>query len=200
MATITDKKRIIKYLNRDFNSLKQDLIENLRIYFPDTVNDFSEASSTIMLAELAAFIGDNFSFYLDKKFNESFIDTSVEVKNVLKHAKQLGFKAFGKSAANGKTDCFLKVPSTTTNEEIVPDMRYAGTIRRGAKLKNSTGQTYETLDNIDFSKVDISNPLFFSVADRDPVTGNPINFIIKMPDVPIIAGETKTKTFSKFPT
>jgi hypothetical protein len=51
----------------------------------------------MMLAELCAYTGDNLSFYLDKKFQESFIQNVKERKNLAKHAKQLGFKFFGKS-------------------------------------------------------------------------------------------------------
>ena len=94
-TTTTQKQRAIRYLNRDFESFKRDLIEHLRIYFPDTVQDFNESSVGMFLMELMAFIGDNMSFYLDKKFDESFIETARESKNILKHAKQLGFKAFG---------------------------------------------------------------------------------------------------------
>jgi aminopeptidase C len=66
MSTTITKKRNIRYLNRDFDSFKRDLIEHLRIYFPDTVSDFNESNAGILLTELVSFIGDNLSFYLDK--------------------------------------------------------------------------------------------------------------------------------------
>jgi len=94
MATVTTKKRNLKYLNRDFEGNKRDLIEHLRIYFPDTVQDFNESSVGIMLTELVSFVGDNMSFYLDRRFNESFTETATEPKNILKHAKQLGLFTF----------------------------------------------------------------------------------------------------------
>lgn len=111
MATSTTKKRTIKYLNRDFNSLKNAFVEHLKVYFPDSYQDFNESSIGMLLTEMGAFYGDNISYYLDKRFNESFTDSARESKNVFKHAKQLGFKAFGKTSALGLTDCFLKVPS-----------------------------------------------------------------------------------------
>lgn len=197
MSTNTTKKRTIKYLNRDFESLKSAFIEqHLKVYFPDTYNDFNESSVGMMLTELAAYFGDNISFYLDKKFNESFTETAFEAKNVFKHAKQLGFKAFGKTSAQGFIDCFLKVPAITTNAKILPDMRYAGSIKKGAKLKNKTGKTYETLEDVDFSKVDINNSMFVQVGERDPQTNQPRNFVLKVVDINIKAGETTTATFS----
>jgi len=200
MATTTQKKRNIKYLNRDFESYKRDLIDHLRIYFPDTVQDFNESSVGIMFTELVSFIGDNMSFYLDKRVNESFLETAVEARNILKHAKQLGFKPFGKTAAAGVTDTFLKVPARTINQRIVPDMRYAGTIKKGAKLKSKSGKTYETLVDIDFNTVwnGTGNPPsnLVVVGDRDGQTKQPTTFVLKKTGIDIKAGETKVTTFS----
>lgn len=103
MSTTTTKKRNIKYLNRDFQGLKSAFIEHIKVYFPDTYQDFNEVGIGMMMVELGAFIGDTFSFYLDKRFNESFTETATEAKNIFKHAKQLGFKAFGKAAAVRKS-------------------------------------------------------------------------------------------------
>jgi hypothetical protein len=125
MSTTTTKKRNIRYLNRDFNTHKSSFIEHLKVYYPDTYNDFNESSVGMMLTELAAYFGDNMSFYLDKRFNESFTETAFEEKNIARHAKQLGFKTFGKTASQGVVDCFLKVPALVTGGKPGPDMRYA---------------------------------------------------------------------------
>ena len=194
MATNTGKKRELKYLNRDFSSLKRDFVEHLKIYFPENYADFNESSIGMMLVEMSAFIGDNLSFYLDKKFNESFLESSRERKNVFKHAKQLGFKSFGKTPAFGFGDGYLKVPSIKTNNKFIPDVRYAGIIRKGARIKNSSGQSYETLENIDFSLVDINDPAVTTIGDVDPSTKEVKSFILKKINVPILAGETKTTT------
>jgi hypothetical protein len=195
MTTTTSKKRILKYLNRDFDGFKKDLLEHLRVYFPDTINDFNESSVGVMMTELVSFIGDNMSFYLDKKFDESFVATAKERKNLFKHAKQLGFKPFGKSAAQGTVEAFLKIPAITQNEEIIPDMRYAGVIKKGAKLKSGAGKTYETLDDIDFSKVNISDETLVAIAEKNE-NGKAKSFVLRVKSVPVKAGETKTKTFS----
>lgn len=194
--TVTDKKRALRYLNRDFESFKKDLIEHIKIYFPDTFQDFNESSVGIMLMELMAFIGDNLSFYLDKRFNETFLETAKETKNVFKHAKQLGFKPFGKASATGLVDGFLKVPARRINQRIIPDIRFAGIIKKGAKLKSGTGQTYESLIDADFSTISVTNPNLVAVADRDSSTDEPTTFILKKEEIEVKAGETKTTTFT----
>jgi hypothetical protein len=100
LATSTYKKRIISYLGRDFQQQKSNFINHLKVYFPNTYQDFQDSSSGMMLTEIGAFFGDIAGYYIDKRFNESYTETAQEVKNVFKHAKQLGFKAFGKTAAN----------------------------------------------------------------------------------------------------
>lgn len=196
MGTVTNKKRSFRYLNRDFESFKRDLIEHLRIYFPDTIQDFNESSVGVMMTELVSFIGDNMSFYLDKRFNESFLETARETKNILKHARQLGFKVTGKASATGVIDGYLKIPAVAVNQKIIPDTRYAGTIKRGAKLKSNAGENYETLMDVDFSTVDVTDPAQVQVAERDPETDTPTSFMLKKTGVEIKAGETKTTTFS----
>lgn len=195
-TTKTEKQRSIRYLNRDFESFKRDLIEHLRIYFPDTVQDFNESNSGMFLMELMAFIGDNMSFYLDKKFEESFIETAQESKNLLKHAKQLGFKPFGKTASNGNIDGFIKLPARTINEEIIPDTRFAGTVKRGARFKSSDGESFETLEDAEFDKIDVNDEALVQVGDRDPTTNEPTTFVLKLEGIPIKSGETKTTTFT----
>ena len=196
MATNTEKKRELKYLNRDFSSLKKDFVEHIKIYFPDSYADFNESSIGMLLTEMSAFMGDNLSFYLDKKFSESFLETARERKNVFKHAKQLGFKSFGKSSAFGYGDGYLKVPAVKQNEKFIPDVRYAGKILRGAKIKNSSGQIYETLEDADFSLVNINDPNSARIADINSATKEPRTFILRKSNIPILAGETKTTNFT----
>lgn len=195
MATVTTKKRAIRYLNRDFESFKKDLIEHLRVYFPDTIQDFNESSVGMMLTELVSFIGDNMSFYLDKRFNETFIETATEQKNIFRHAKQLGFKPSGKAAATGLIDGFLVIPVTSSSGQIIPDMRYAGTIKKGAQAKSNAGEIYETLVDADFSLIDITDPTLVAVADTDS-DGAPTTYALRKVNIDLKAGETKTATFT----
>ena len=81
MATTSQKKREIKYLNHDFEGFKKDLIRHLEIYFPTTVQDFNESNVGLMFTEIVSFIGDNLSFYLDKRFNETFTETAREASS-----------------------------------------------------------------------------------------------------------------------
>lgn len=183
--TITKKARNIKYLNRDFSGFKASLVEHLKVYFPDTYSDFNESSIGMMLLELSAYIGDNMSFYLDKRFNEIFSDSATEAKSVFKNAKQLGFRSFGKTASQGFVDAFIEVSAIRSNGQLIPDIRYAGKIKRGAKLKSKNGNSYETLEECDFSKVDISDSSFATPLRRNQSTNEPETFALKVQNISV---------------
>ena len=55
-------KKDIRYLSRDFGSLKQNLIDFAKNYFPNTYQDFNETSPGMMFLEMAAYVGDVLSY------------------------------------------------------------------------------------------------------------------------------------------
>ena len=94
-------KRIVpvNYLNRDFESIKQGLVDHAKRYFPDTFKDFNEASFGALMVDAVSYIGDNLSFYLDYQANESFLDSAIEYTNVARLARQMGFVQRGRGAS-----------------------------------------------------------------------------------------------------
>ena len=74
----------IKYTSRDFTSIRQDLIEHAKRYYPDNYKDFNEGSFASLMVDTVAYIGDILSFYVDYQANESFLDTASEYNNILK--------------------------------------------------------------------------------------------------------------------
>ena len=89
---MSNKKILINYTNRDFNSIKSDLESHARRYYPDTYRDFSENSFGSYVLDTVSYVGDMLSFYLDYKVNESFLETAVEYDNVRRLAKNTGYK------------------------------------------------------------------------------------------------------------
>ena len=96
----------IKYTSRDFNSIKQDLVNYAKRYYSNTYKDFSESGFGSLMLDTTAYIGDILSFYLDYSVNESFLDTAIEYENILKHAKQLGYKFSPNPASFGIAEFF----------------------------------------------------------------------------------------------
>ena len=89
-----------KYLAKDFVGLRNELLGHAKIYFPNNIQDFSEASLGGLFLEMAAYVGDNMSYYLDHQFNELDYATAVESQNIENHLRNAGVKIAGASPAS----------------------------------------------------------------------------------------------------
>ena len=72
----------IKYINKSFSDFKASLQEFAKVYFPDTYNDFSEASPGNMFIEMASYVGDVLSFYLDNQIQDTFVQYAKQSNNL----------------------------------------------------------------------------------------------------------------------
>ena len=81
-----DQKKIlsIDYTHRAFHTIRQDLMEIAERFYPDTFQDFSEASFGSIMLDAVAYVGDQLSLYLDYNVNESFLDTAYQQSNILR--------------------------------------------------------------------------------------------------------------------
>ena len=78
----------INYTSRDFNSIKQDLINYAKIYYPNTYKDFNDASFGALMIDMISYVGDIMSFYIDFQTNESLMDSAILEDSIYKIAKQ----------------------------------------------------------------------------------------------------------------
>ena len=86
------KESNVNYLNKDFNALKQSLVNYAQAYFPNTYKDFNETSPGMMLLEMNAYVGDVLSFYIDQQYREMLLPLAEERRNIINMAKMLGYK------------------------------------------------------------------------------------------------------------
>ena len=82
----------IRYINKDFTDLKTALIEYAKAYFPTTYNDFTVASPGSMFIDMASYVGDVLSFYLDNQIQETFLQYAKQPKNLYTLAYMLGYR------------------------------------------------------------------------------------------------------------
>ena len=115
----------VKYLNKDFNSYKQQLINFAETYFPNNFNDFSEGNPGMMFLEMAAYVGDVLSFYTDTQLKESFLSLAQEDENLYNLAYTMGYKPKVTAASNVDLDIFQLVPSKLISGGYLPDFDYA---------------------------------------------------------------------------
>ena len=149
MATAPNSNTIIRnqtYLNRDFESIKADLTNLLKIYYPAQYADFSSASVGMSLVDLLAYVSDLLGYHTDKKFNEMFLETAEQTTSLFRIAKNLGYKTTGVKPAVTIVDFSITVPSTANG----PDITYLPVYRQGVQIKGAAS-IFETSNDMDFS-------------------------------------------------
>ncbi len=167
-----DRKVLINYTNRDFDSIKADLEEHARRYYPDTFKDFSENSFGSYILDTVSYVGDMLSFYVDYQANESFLETAVEYDNVRKLARQYGYKFSGRPAAFGIADFYVLVPAQSVG--LGPNPQYIPILKTGTEVK-SDATTFILTEDVDFN-----NPKNETVAARfNSATGKPTFYAIR---------------------
>jgi len=173
MAKDERQIRKINYLSRDFDSIKNDLTEHAKRYYPDTYRDFNEASFGSLMLDTVAYVGDIMSFYLDYSVNESFMDTAVEYNNVIRHAKSMGYKFKGPSSTHGIVAIYCIVPAAAAG--MGADAIYVPTLKKGARFTATDGASFLLLEDVYFNNTDNE-----SVAAKfDTSTALPTHYAIK---------------------
>ena len=144
-----NKNVIIKYTSRDFESIKEDLVDYAQRYYSEGYRDFTEASFGSMMIDTVAYIGDTLSYYLDYNMNESFLDTSLEYENVRKHAAALGYNFAGTPSSYGIVSLFVIIPANS--DGTAPDTSYLPILKTGASFAGSGGGNFILTQDVNFS-------------------------------------------------
>ena len=188
-------KKDVKYLNKDFSQLKKSLVDFAKVYYPNTYKDFSEASVGMMFIEMAAYVGDVLSYYVDYQFKESMLVNSEERQNIIDSARSLGYRVKVSTPSVTSLDVYQLVPSKTdANGEIVPDLIYAQIIKPGMTAISDNSVSFITNFPVDFTVDTKNDPLEISVYQRNS-SGQPEFYVLKK-TVAASAGQIITKTVS----
>lgn len=189
-------KKDIRYLSRDFGSLRQNLIDFAKNYFPDTYQDFNEASPGMMFMEMAAYVGDVLSYYTDVALQESMILNASETQNILNLAQSFGYKPKTSVAANVVLDVFQLVPAIGTGASNRPDYSYAFGIEPGMIVAHSGDSNIEfrTIDFVDFKFSSSFDQTEVTIFEIDDILNEPTYYLLKK-SVKAVSGVLKYQEF-----
>jgi len=187
-----NQNKNFNYVGKDFATLKQNLIDFTKTYFPDSYSDFSEASPGSIFIEQAAAIGDMLSFYQDTQLKESILSYASEKKNVLALAQSMGYKPKLTSPAVTTLTIYQIVPSIGLGTLNKPDDRFYLKIKDGLQIDSNNGVTFRSTDIVDFSLADGRE---IDVYERDTNTQEPSRYLITK-KVKAISATEKTTTIS----
>ena len=186
------KNKDIRYLNRDFPTLREALINFAKTYYPNTYKDFSPASPGMMFMEQAAYVGDVLSYYTDYAFKEGMMLSATERKNIINLASYLGYKVKPSRAATGEVSLFQLCPSTDDGSgNYFPDPNYMLTVKENSQFSNNAGSYYILTSVVDFSVSSSNSPRIETVYSRN-TDGTPQFFLLEKKG-PVSAGQIFTK-------
>jgi hypothetical protein len=118
---VEDWKRIYQtyreadFQSYDFETLRKSFVDYLRLYYPETFNDYIESSEFIALLDVMAFMGQSLAFRTDLNTRENYLDTAERRDSVVKLANLVSYTAKRNTEATG----YLKVFSVSTTENII---------------------------------------------------------------------------------
>ena len=190
--------KVINYLNKDFVSLRNALIDYSKTYYPETYKDFNETSPGMMLMEMSAYVGDVLNFYVDKQFREMLLPLAQEKNNIIHLAKAFGYKTSTAKPALVDLTFSQTVDAITTDpNNIYPDYNSLSSktevVPKGTQVKSNLDDSiiFETLTEIDFTaSSSYDEPPIPASFDSDGLVSTyTINRTVKA-----IGGETKTIT------
>lgn len=178
---INDNKTALKsirqrnYLARDFDSFRSVLLDYARQYYPDRIQDFSESSVGGLFLDMAAYVGDNMSFYMDHLYNELNSDTVVETANVERILRNSGIKIAGASSAIVSVDFYVEIP-VLNDGTLSPDPVLLPTILSNTVVTSENGINFTLLEDIKFWKSDpVTGQISVDTATVDVANGRRIN-------------------------
>lgn len=185
----------ISYTSRDYNSIRNDLINYVKVYYPDTYKDFNEASFGSLMLDMTAYIGDIMSYYIDYNTNESFLETALERDNLIKIANQMGYKFTGSPSSTGIVAFYVSIPVQANggqeNTDLIP------ILKQGSTMTSDSGASFILTEDIDFS-----SPTTEKIIIQENVNSVPTGYAYKAYGK-VISGELRQKTlvvgeFEKF--
>ena len=185
--------RDIKYINRNFSTLQQSLIDYSKTYFPTTYTDFSPTSPGMMFMEMAAYVGDVLSFYQDNQFQETFLQYARETSNLYDLAYMFGYKPRVTSVATTNIDFYQQILANSVTN--IPDYNYSLVIPENTVITANNGSNISFIiqDPVDFSISSSMDPTNVSVYSQDGAGS--VNYFLLKKTRKAISATINTTTF-----
>jgi hypothetical protein len=189
-----------RYLGRDFESLRAVLLDYARQYYPNQIQDFSEASLGGLFLDMAAYVGDNMSFYLDHLYGELNYETAVENQNIERAIINAGIPINGASPATVRVSAYIEV-STASPGDVTPDVSLLPIIREGSIFTADNGTTFTLIEDIAFAYDELDNgnyklhPSAEKKISKTNANGEAMSYILSLSGL-AISGKQVTQTVS----
>jgi len=172
----------ISYGVRDFQGIRNELLNYVKTYYPDLINDFSDASIFSVFLDLNAAVADNLHYHIDRSLQETVLQYAQQKSSVYNIARTYGLKIPGQRPSITLCDFSITVPKDGDK----PNQQYLGVLQRGAQVLGN-GLIFETIDDVDFSIDEVNNR---RIITKNDLNGDTTSYTITK-RVPVINGVTK---------
>ncbi len=183
------------YLAKDFQSFRNELFSHAKLFFSNKIQDFSEPGLGGLLLDMASYVGDSMSYYLDHQFNELNWSTAVENRNIKRHLRNAGVKARGANPAIVMVKVYFEVPAETVDGEVIPKRALLPNVQALTTFVSNDAVPFSLMDDIDFSKKDSQGKyLYDSVVVETDDFGTPTSFVVMRTGL-AVSGTRKEEKF-----
>jgi hypothetical protein len=191
----TKLNRDIKYINRDFDTLRNALVQYSKTYFPTTYNDFGPNTPGALFMEMASYVGDVLSFYLDNQIQETFLQYARQEPNLYELAYIMGYTPKATGVAVVDLDIYQQIPAKDEGGTKVPDYSYALLVSENTVVSSTLGNNTKFLlqDSVDFSYSSSLDPTEVSVYST---SGGDAEYFLLKKTRKAISATIKTTSFT----
>ena len=183
----------VRYLNKDFSSFRNDLIEFAKQYYPNTYNDFNESSPGMMFIEMASYVGDVLSYYIDSQFKEQLLAYATDQQTLYEMAQSFGYKPKLSTASFGSVDIFQIVPSVGSGANNKPNFNYALLVNEGSLVESTGGVTFRIRENVNFSYSSSFDPTTVTTYEVDG--SSEVTYYLLRKSVRVVSGNISEESF-----
>jgi hypothetical protein len=138
--------RKISYTTRDFEGIRTELLNYVRTYYPELIQDFNDASVFSVFIDLNAAVADNLNYHIDRSVQETVLQYAQQRSSIYNIARTYGLKLPGQRPSVALVDFSVTVPAFGDKE----DERYLGILTRGSQVTGA-GIVFENIYDVDFS-------------------------------------------------
>jgi hypothetical protein len=138
--------RKISYTTRDYQAIRTELLNYVRTYYPELIQDFNDASVFSVFLDLNAAVADNLHYHIDRSVQETVLQYAQQRSSIYNIARTYGLKLPGQRPSVALVDFSITVPAFGDKE----DERYLGTLARGSQVTGA-GIVFENVYDVDFT-------------------------------------------------
>ncbi len=167
------------YLAKDFQSFRNELFQHAKLFFSDKIQDFTEPGLGGLLLDMASYVGDTMSFYLDHQFNELNWSTAVENRNIKRHLRNAGVKARGANPSVVMVKVYFEIPAETINGVTAPKEALLPTVQALTTFVSNDAIPFSLMEDINFAEKDrLGNYLYEAVVVETDDFSTPTSFVV----------------------